>query len=63
VFLDKPSVIDDEMFRLSVDTLGSEESAKFAIKELLPILVSGEIKEASQRIYENYQSFKKEKSK
>ena len=51
------------MFRLSVDTLGSEESAKFAIKELLPILVSGEIKEASQRIYENYQSFKKEKSK
>jgi len=63
VFLDRPSVIDDEMFRLSVDTLGSEESAKFAIKELLPILVSGEIKEASQRIYENYQSFKKEKSK
>jgi len=63
VFLDRPSVIDDEMFRLSVDTLGSEESAEFAIKELLPILVSGEIKEVSQRIYENYQSFKKEKSK
>jgi len=63
VFLDRPSVIDDEMFRLSADTLGSEEEAKFAIKELLPILVSGEIKEASQRIYEKYQSFKKEKSK
>ena len=63
VFLDRPSVIDDEMFRLSVDTLGSEESAKFAIKELLPILVSGEIKEASQRIYENFESFKKEKRK
>jgi hypothetical protein len=26
-------------------------------------LVSGEIKEASQRIYEKYQNFKKEKSK
>jgi len=49
------------MFRLSVDALGSEESAKFAIKELLPILVSGEIKEASQIIYENFEKFKKEK--
>jgi hypothetical protein len=61
VFLDRPNVIDDEMFRLSVDVLGSEESAKFAIKELLPILVSGEIKEASQIIYENFEKFKKEK--
>jgi len=61
VFLDRPNVIDDEMFRLSVDALGSEESAKFAIKELLPILVSGEIKEASQMIYENFEKFKKEK--
>jgi len=61
VFLDRPNVIDDEMFRLSVDALGSEESAKFAIKELLPILVSGEIKEASQIIYENFEKFKKEK--
>jgi DNA repair exonuclease SbcCD nuclease subunit len=61
VFLDRPNVIDDEMFRLSVDALGSEESAKFAIKELLPILVSREIKEASQMIYENFEKFKKEK--
>jgi DNA repair exonuclease SbcCD nuclease subunit len=61
VFLNRPNVIDDEMFRLSVDALGSEESAKFAIKELLPILVSGEIKEASQIIYENFEKFKKEK--
>jgi DNA repair exonuclease SbcCD nuclease subunit len=61
VFLNRPNVIDDEMFRLSVDALGSEESAKFAIKELLPILVSGEIKEASQIIYENFEKFKKGK--
>ena len=61
VFLDRPNVIDDEMFRLSVDALGSEQAASFAIKELLPILASGEIKEASQIIIENFEKFKKEK--
>ncbi|HJJ23564.1 MAG TPA: exonuclease SbcCD subunit D [Nitrosopumilus sp.] len=61
VFLDRPNVIDDEMFRLSVDALGSEQSANFAIKELLPVLASGEIKEASQIIIENFEKFKKEK--
>ena len=59
VFLDKPNVIDDEMYRLSVDALGSEQSAKFAIKELLPILVTGETKEASELIFENFEKFKK----
>ncbi len=61
VFLDRPNVIDDEMFRLSVDALGSEQAANFAIKELLPVLASGEIKEASQIIIENFEKFKKEK--
>ena len=61
VFLDRPNVIDDEMYRLATDTLGSEKSAKFAIKELLPILASGEIKEASQLVFENFQQFKKER--
>ncbi|MBT8242806.1 MAG: DNA repair exonuclease [Nitrosopumilus sp.] len=63
VFLDKPNVIDDEMYRLSVNALGSEQSAKFAIRELLPILASGEIKEASQIVYENFTKFKKENKK
>ncbi len=61
VLLDRPNVIDDEMFRLSVDALGSEQAASFAIKELLPILASGEIKEASQIIIENFEKFKKER--
>lgn len=63
VFLDRPNVIDDEMFRLSVDALGSEQAANFAIKELLPVLASGEIKEASQIIVESFEKFKKEKNK
>ena len=61
VFLDRPNIIDDEMFRLSVDALGSEQAASFAIKELLPVLSSGEIKEASEMIIENFEKFKKEK--
>jgi len=63
VFLDRPNIIDDEMYRLSVEALGSEQAAKFAIKELLPILATGEIKEASQIIIENFEKFKKEKKK
>jgi len=62
IFLERPNVIDDEMFRLSVDALGSEEEASFAIKELLPVLVSGEIKEASQIVIEKFEKFKKEKN-
>lgn len=61
VFLDRPNIIDDEMFRLSVDALGSEQDASFAIKELLPVLSSGEIKEALEIIIENFEKFKKEK--
>jgi DNA repair exonuclease SbcCD nuclease subunit len=61
VFLDRPNAIDDEMYRLSIDALGSEESAKFAIKELLPILAAGEIKEATQIIFENFEKIKKER--
>jgi DNA repair exonuclease SbcCD nuclease subunit len=58
VFLDRPNVIDDEMFRLSVDALGSEQAARFAIKELLPVLSSREIKEASQIVIDNFEKFK-----
>ena len=61
VFLDRPNVIDDEMYRLAIDALGSEEAAKFAIKELLPILASGEIKEASQIVFEDFEKFKRER--
>ena len=51
------------MYRLSVDALGSEQAASFAIKELLPVLSSGEIKEASEIIIENFEKFKKEQEK
>lgn len=58
VFLERPNGIDDEMFRLSVNIMGSEKIANFAIKELLPLLASGQIKEASQIIIENFEKHK-----
>ena len=61
VFLDRPSIIDDEMFRLSINSVNSEKLARFAIKELLPVLTSNEIDEASQIIFEEFQKYKKEK--
>ena len=61
VFLERPNSIEDEMFRLSVDAIGSEQIASFAIKELLPLLASNQIKEASQIIIENFEKYKKEK--
>ena len=64
MFLDRPNILDDEMFRLSANALNSEELATFAIKELLPILSSGgDTKETSQIIIDNFEKFKKEKNK
>ena len=61
VFLERPNAIEDEMLRLSVNAIGSEQIANFAIKELLPMLASNQIKEASQIIIENFEKYKKEK--
>jgi len=63
VFLDRPNVIDDEMFKLSVNALGSEQIANFAIKEILPPLALSQIKEATQVVLESFEKFKKEKKK
>ena len=60
VFLDRPSVIEDEMFRLSVNALDSEKDANFAIKELLPTLSTDGMNQALEIILENYEKFKKE---
>ncbi|MFB5623152.1 MAG: DNA double-strand break repair protein Mre11, partial [Nitrosarchaeum sp.] len=51
-----------EMLRLSVDAIGSEQNANFAVKELLPLLASGQIKEATQIIVEKFEKYKKEKN-
>ena len=62
MFLDRPSVIEDEMFRLSTEALGSEQDANFVMKELLPVLSTDRVDQALQIILENYQKFKKEEN-
>ncbi len=60
VFLERPKLIEDEMFRLSINALDSEKDANFAIKELLPTLSTDGMNQALEIILENYEKFKKE---
>jgi DNA repair exonuclease SbcCD nuclease subunit len=59
VMLERPSSIDDELFRLASNYLGSNEQAAFAMQELLPLLSTNKIKEAEQAILEEFERFKK----
>ena len=60
VFLDRPNEIEDEIFKLSIKALDSEQDAKFAINELLPKLSKDRIDQGLEIIIENYEKFKKE---
>ena len=60
---ERPNSIEGELFRLSVDTLGSEANARFAIKELMPMLSAKQVSEATQAIIEGYKDFRKERKK
>jgi DNA repair exonuclease SbcCD nuclease subunit len=63
IFFERPNVIDDELFRLAVNALGSQTLASFAVKDLLPLLAANRIKEAVQLVAENFEMYKKEKKK
>lgn len=59
VLIDRPANIDDEIFRLATNYLGSERLARFAIHELLPLLAANKISESNHLIVENYEQFKR----
>lgn len=61
ILLERPSSIDDELFRLATNYLGTQENAVFAIQELLPLLSTNKIKEAEQAILEEFERFRREK--
>ena len=63
VLIDKPAKIDEELFKLAVNSLKSEKLANFAVKELLPLLSTNQVDQANQLIIENFEQFKKEKLK
>ena len=62
VFLDRPNEIEDEILKLSIKTLDSEQDANFAINELLPKLSKDQTEQGLEIILENYEKFKKEKN-
>ena len=61
VLVDKPARIDEELFKLAVNSLKSEQWASFAVKELLPLLYANQIEQANQLVIENFERFKKDK--
>jgi DNA repair exonuclease SbcCD nuclease subunit len=58
VLLERPSSIDDELFKLASNYLGTNKKAIFAIQELLPLLSTNKINEAEQAILEEFERFK-----
>ena len=62
VFLDRPNEIEDEIFKLSIKALDSEQDANFAINELLPKLSKDQTEQVLEIIIENYEKFKTEET-
>ena len=63
VLMNRPAKIDEELFKLAVNSLKSEKLANFAVKELLPLLSTNQVDQANQLIIENFEQFKKDKLK
>ena len=59
ILIDRPSSIDEELFKLATNYLGSNDRATFAIHELLPLLSTNKIKEAENAILEEFTRFRK----
>ena len=61
VLLNRPARIDEELFKLAVNALKSEKLANFAVKDLLPLLSSDQLDQATRLVIENFEQFKREK--
>ena len=57
VLLNRPAQIDQELFKLAVKSLKSEKLAHFAINELLPLLSTRQVDNATQVVVENFNDF------
>lgn len=61
ILADRPANIDDELVRLASSALGSEDLARFAIKELLNPLSENKIDEVTQLVIDNFEQFRRKK--
>ena len=57
VLLNRPAQIDQELFKLAVNSLKSEKLAHFAINELVPLLSTRQVDNATQVVVENFSNF------
>jgi len=62
VLLNRPARIDEELFKLAVNALKSEKLANFAVNDLLPLLSSNQLDQATQLVIENFEQFKEGKN-
>jgi len=61
VLLNRPARIDEELFKLAVNALKSEKLANFAVNDLLPLLSTNQLEQATQLVIENFEQFKENK--
>ena len=59
VLLNRPARIDDELLKLAINSLKSEKLANFAVNDLLPLLSSNQLDQATQLVIENFEQFKR----
>ena len=62
VLLNRPARIDEELFKLAVNALKSEKLANFAVNDLLPLLSTNQLEQATQLVIENFEEFKDRKN-
>jgi DNA repair protein SbcD/Mre11 len=58
VYDSKPADIDSELYKLSADALGSDELAKFAVGEILPLAADRDAKSVLEIVWQAYKSGK-----
>ena len=61
ILLDRPARIDEEVFKLAVNALKSEKLAGFAVNDLLPLLSTNQLDQATELVIENFELYKEKK--
>ena len=60
VLLDKPVRIDEELLKLAIKALKSEELATFAVNDLFPLLSNSQFDQATQLVIDNFDHYKEQ---
>jgi hypothetical protein len=58
VYDSKPADIDAELYRLSAEALGSDELARFAVGEILPLAAGRDARSVLEIVWQAYKASK-----